>query len=188
MESAGDISVVGEGESGADAVELAAAIKPDIILLDVELPDKRGDLVMRSILSKFPDIKVLAVSAYHDRQYVRSMLNSGASGYITKDEVPSTLLRAIRKIINDGEKFFSRKVLESKLLSNSSQPTLTHMEVDILKQVTEGIPETVIAEKLNIDERRVNTYIRLLMGKYGVDLLSGLKALGRKYFSDPTSI
>ena len=70
---------------------------PDILLLDIELPDQRGDMVMRHIHDTQPDMKVLAVSSYSDRDYILGMLENGASGYITKDEAPMMLLDAIQE-------------------------------------------------------------------------------------------
>ena len=99
LQSAKDMVIVGEGGNGAEAIELAAMKKPDILLLDIELPDQRGDAVMRHIHNTQPNMKVLAVSSYSDRDYILGMLENGASGYITKDEAPAMLVEAIRSII-----------------------------------------------------------------------------------------
>ena len=96
LQAAKDMIVVGEGGNGAEAIELATTRNPDILLLDIELPDQRGDAVMRHIHNVQPDMKVLAVSSYSDRDYILGMLENGASGYITKDEAPMMLLDAIR--------------------------------------------------------------------------------------------
>jgi DNA-binding NarL/FixJ family response regulator len=187
LRSAKDISIVGEGESGADAINLALTKKPDILLLDVELPDERGDVVMRRILAPSPDIKVLAVSAYDDRQYILEMLSNGASGYVTKDEVGSTLLKAIRKIIREGKNWISTKTLKKVILSDLPEMTLTQEEIDILEQLSEGKSERSIAETLGMDEARVEEYLNAFMKKYRVDSLSALKVIGQHYFSNLTS-
>jgi DNA-binding NarL/FixJ family response regulator len=187
LRSAKDISIVGEGESGADAINLALTKKPDILLLDVELPDERGDVVMRRILAHSPDIKVLAVSAYDDRQYILEMLSNGASGYVTKDEVGSTLLKAIRKIIREGKNWISTKTLKKVILSDLPEMTLTQEEIDILEQLSEGKSERSIAETLGMDEARVEEYLNAFMKKYRVDSLSALKVIGQHYFSNLTS-
>jgi DNA-binding NarL/FixJ family response regulator len=187
LRSAKDISIVGEGESGADAINLALTKKPDILLLDVELPDERGDVVMRRILAHSPDIKVLAVSAYDDRQYILEMLSNGASGYVTKDEVGSTLLKAIRKIIREGKNWISTKTLKKVILSDLPEMTLTQEEIDILEQLSQGKSERSIAETLGMDEARVEEYLKAFMKKYRVDSLSALKVIGQHYFSNLTS-
>src|SRR5512138_2248419 len=103
LQTAEDMVVVGEGVNGAEAIELVATQTSDILLLDIELPDQRGDAVMRHIHNTYPDMKVLAVSSYSDRDYILGMLENGASGYITKDEAPMMLLDAIRSIIRNGQ-------------------------------------------------------------------------------------
>jgi DNA-binding NarL/FixJ family response regulator len=176
------MAVVGEGESGADAINLALSKEPDILLLDVELPDERGDIVMRRILAKLPNIKVLAVSAYHDRQYILEMLGNGASGYITKDEVAPTLLEAIRKIIHEGKSWISTSALKKVNLVNPSQMTLTRGELNILEQLIQDKSEREIAVALNMEEAQVKRFLELLMKKYRVDSLSALKVIGRQHF------
>ena len=102
-----DIDVVGEGANGVEAVELASTYKPDIMLLDVELPVMRGDEAVRLIRGKHPEVKVLAVSSYSDRQYILEMMANGAAGYITKDEVPELLVEAVRTIHKDNQTWLS---------------------------------------------------------------------------------
>jgi DNA-binding NarL/FixJ family response regulator len=184
IRSARDISIVGEGENGADAFQLAITKRPDIILLDVELPDERGDIVMRRILEKLPETKVLAVSAHVDRQYILEMLGNGASGYITKDEVGSTLIKAIRKIVKEGKNWISARTLKKVTLANLPEMTLSSREIDIFEQLVLNKSEDAIAEALDLDEAQVKKLIELLMKKYRVDSLSALKVIGRHYFSD----
>ena len=102
-----DIDVVGEGANGVEAVELASTHKPDIMLLDVELPVMRGDEAVRLIRGKHPEVKVLAVSSYSDRQFIMEMMANGAAGYITKDEVPDLLVEAVRIIHNANHTWLS---------------------------------------------------------------------------------
>jgi DNA-binding NarL/FixJ family response regulator len=105
--NAKDIDVVGEGANGVEAVQLASTHKPDVMLLDVELPLLRGDEAVRLIRGKHPEVKVLAVSSYSDRQYIQEMMANGAAGYITKDEVPELLLEAVRSIYNENHIWLS---------------------------------------------------------------------------------
>jgi len=130
LRTAKDMVIVGEGVNGADAIELVATRDPDILLLDIELPDQRGDIVMRHIHDIQPDMKVLAVSSYSDRDYILGMLENGASGYITKDEAPMMLLDAIRSIINKGMSWFSPRALRQSGMPSIEEQTLTKREVD----------------------------------------------------------
>src|SRR5512147_764296 len=107
LQTAKDMVVVGEGANGAEAIELVATRDSDILLLDIELPDQRGDAVMRRIHDMYPEMKVLAVSSYSDRDYIFGMLENGVAGYITKDEAPIMLLDAIRSIIHKDENWLS---------------------------------------------------------------------------------
>jgi DNA-binding NarL/FixJ family response regulator len=127
--------VVGEGGNAAEAIELASTRQPDILLLDIELPDQRGDAVMRHIHNTQPDMKVLAVSSYSDRDYILGMLENGASGYITKDEAPLMLLEAIRTIINKGLSWFSPRAIKHSGIPAIEEQTLTKREVEILEQL-----------------------------------------------------
>lgn len=105
--AAQDIIVVGEGANGQEAIQLAETKKPDVMLLDVELPILRGDEVVRRIQSSHPAVKVLAVSSYNDRQYIQGMLENGASGYIIKDEAPDLLLEAIYSVFASDQRWLS---------------------------------------------------------------------------------
>ena len=105
--NAKDIDVVGEGANGVEALQLASTKKPDVMLLDVELPLLRGDQVVRLIRGTHPDVRVLAVSSHSDRQYIQGMMENGAAGYITKDEVPELLLDAVRSVFKEEEAWLS---------------------------------------------------------------------------------
>ncbi len=112
LRRAKDIMIVGEGGDGMKAIELASTKKPDILLLDVELPIVGGDIAMRRIHDAEPDVRVLVVSTYNDRTYVQSLLANGAAGYITKDEAPAMLLEAIHSVVANKERWMSPRALE----------------------------------------------------------------------------
>jgi len=178
-----DIVIVGEAANGAQAIDLALSQRPDVMLLDIELPDLRGTAVMRHLNKIRPDLKVLAVSSYNDRQFILGMMENGASGYLVKDEIPSMLLPAIRSVIYKGSKWvgsrFPQKGSNPKL-----EQTLTKKEADILRQWSIGKTESMIAIDLNMKEKQVNEYLALMMKKYEVKSLSELKSIGQQIFSD----
>lgn len=183
LQSAKDIIVVGEGGNGAEAIELAATRNPDILLLDIELPDQRGDAVMRHIHITQPEMKVLAVSSYSDRDYILGMLENGASGYITKDEAPVMLLEAIRSIIHKGKSWFSPRAIKNSGLPAIEEQTLTKREVEILQQLILDQPADQIAAFLNMSTDQVEKYLKLLMRKYETDSLGSLKQIATRIFS-----
>jgi DNA-binding NarL/FixJ family response regulator len=181
LKAAEDIVVVGEAANGKQALKLAAAKNPHIILLDVELPDMRGDLVLRRIHKELPDIKVLAISAYNDRQYVLGMMDSGASGYLTKEVIPSMLVKAIRSIVKEGMVWIGPRVIKE---NSVYETTLTQKEVDIMKQLMKGRSESEIASALDMSPEKLRKYLDLLMKKYQVESLQTLKKIAQQLFSD----
>jgi DNA-binding NarL/FixJ family response regulator len=183
LQAAKDMIVVGEGGNGAEAIELATTRNPDILLLDIELPDQRGDAVMRHIHNVQPDMKVLAVSSYSDRDYILGMLENGASGYITKDEAPMMLLDAIRSIINKGKSWFSPRAIKNSGLPSIEEQTLTKREVDILQQLILDRPPDQIAAFLNMSVEQVEKYLKLLMRKFETDSLVALKHIAGRILS-----
>ncbi len=186
LQSTKDMVVVGEGENGAQAFELVNTKKPDILLLDIELPDQRGDIVMHRIHRIQPETKVLAVSSYSDREYILSMLENGASGYITKDEAPMMLLDAIRSIVRTGKKWFSPQVLKNSGLSAIEEQTLTAREIDILRQLILDRSASQIASSLEMKEDQVEKYLKLLMMKFETKSLNALREIGARILSRRT--
>jgi DNA-binding NarL/FixJ family response regulator len=183
LQSAKDMMIVGEGGNGAEAIELAATKKPDILLLDIELPDQRGDAVMRHIHNTQPDMKVLAVSSYSDRDYILGMLENGAAGYITKDEAPSMLLDAIRSIINKGKSWFSPRAIKNSGMPAIEEQTLTKREVEILQQLVLDRSTDEIADSLNMGVEQVDKYLKLLMKKFETESLTSLKQIAKRILS-----
>ena len=182
LQRANDIIVVGEGEDGMRALEVATTSKPDIVLLDVELPILGGDVVMHRLHEMLPEIRVLAVSTYSDAMYIQSMLANGAAGYITKDEAPSMLLEAIYSVYRDKELCW----MSPKAFSNSGTPppeeqTLSKREIAILRQLLLGQSEKEIAASMQMGGQQVSSYLHLLMQKFDTDTLEGLEAAARRF-------
>ena len=183
LAAAKDIKVVGEGENGAQAIELIATKTPDILLLDMELPDQRGDIVMRQLHEMEPDLKVLAVSSYSDRDYILGMMENGAAGYITKDEAPTMLLEAIRSIIYKNKKWFSPLAVQVSTPTSLEQQTLTKREIQILEQLVRERSADEIAASLGISKTQVENFLKLLMKKYESDSLLMLKNIAQRVLS-----
>jgi DNA-binding NarL/FixJ family response regulator len=181
LKAADDIVVVGEAANGKQAIKLAALKNPHIILLDVELPDMRGDVVLQHIHTESPNIKVLAISAYSDRQYILGMMDSGASGYLTKEVIPAMLVKAIRSIVYEDMVWVGPRVIKD---NSKFETTLTQKEVDILKQLLAHQSESEIASKLGMNVKQVGKYLDLLMMKYQVQSLAALRQIAQQLFSD----
>ncbi len=104
-----DISVIGEASNGLEAIEKVNELKPDLLLLDMEMPELDGVEVARQLRDTHSETRILALSAYNDKQYILSMLEQGAAGYLTKDEAPGTIVEAVRGVANGERGWLSRK-------------------------------------------------------------------------------
>ena len=105
-----DIVVVGEASNGLEAIQLVDELAPDVLLLDMEMPIMDGVEVARQLRKKKSPVRILALSAYNDKQYILSMFDQGASGYLTKDEAPENIIEAVRGVAAGQQGWMSRKV------------------------------------------------------------------------------
>lgn len=146
LTTAKEITVVGEGADGLEAVHLADQYIPDVMLLDVELPKLRGDDAVRIIRESQPGIKVLAVSSYNDRLYVQGMMENGASGYITKDEAPEMLIEAVRRVYQGPTRWVSPKASKNMpigMAAEVSQPSKVREVPPMPYEKLSSLPENV---------------------------------------------
>jgi two-component system, NarL family, response regulator DegU len=104
-----EINVVGEASNGAEAIELVKEYKPDVLILDMEMPIMDGVEVARRLKGDHSPVKILVLSAYDDRQYILEMLEMGASGYLIKDEAPEVIVDAVQRIAAGEKGWISRK-------------------------------------------------------------------------------
>ena len=182
LDSAGNIQVVGEGANGEEAVQLAQRYSPEVLLLDVEMPVLRGEEALDRIHDLRPDIKVLAVSSYHDQYNVQRMLEHGANGYITKDEAFSLLLQAIQKLASGVSPWLSPEVQQSLRFTEAEKITLTEREIAILRGLHDHLSPVQISEVLEIENALLARYLSLLKAKYQVDTLKALVRSTRSLF------
>lgn len=180
LSTAKDMVVVGEGGSGSEAIEQVAVKNPDILLLDMELPDQRGDIVMRRIHEMQPDMKVLALSSHNDRDYILGMMQYGAAGYITKDEAPAMLIDAIRNIINQDKSWFSPEAIKNSSLTPLEQQALTKNELQILQLLTYDRSLEEIAATEGMSRKQVEKYLAILMEKFETESLDALKKIAQR--------
>lgn len=104
-----DIQVIAEAGNGVEALKLVEELRPDVLLLDMEMPVMDGVEVARRLRTANTGVKILVLSAYNDRQYILSVLEQGAAGYLTKDEAPDTIIDAVRSVVNEDRGWISRK-------------------------------------------------------------------------------
>ncbi len=176
LQAAGDVEVVGEGESGADALRLAAECCPDVLALDVQLPDMSGLEVTRRLRAQGTQTAILILTAHDDRETVFGLLESGAVGYVLKDEALETLVNAVRAAAR-GETWLSPAVAGQVVqravtrLPPGADPllaALTRREVEVLRLIGRGLDNTAIAQELVLTKRTVQNHISNLYAKLGV--------------------
>jgi DNA-binding NarL/FixJ family response regulator len=177
LEAATDVTVVAEGSSGADALRLVQRHCPDVLVLDVNLPDLNGLQVTQQLRAQGVTTAILILSVHDDSQTVFGLLESGATGYVLKDEALETLAGAVRAAAR-GESWFSpavaRKVLRraierpSPVPPESSPFILTPRETQVLCLLAQGLDNVAIARRLVVTKRTVQNHVSNVYGKLGV--------------------
>ena len=157
------ITEVGEAASGNETLERLRERRWDLLILDINMPDRSGLDILKHVRSGFPDTRVLVISAYPERQYARNVLRAGASGYLAKDTASEELMRAVRMVIQ-GRRYVSASLAE--LLGNdldvdAQQPIhsqLSEREFQIFCKIAVGKSVSGIAEELCLSVKTVSTY------------------------------
>jgi len=172
-----DLEIVGEADNGQQAVELAHALKPDIVVMDVRMPVLSGIEATRRIREALPGVQVLVLTAHDDDQYIFSLLQAGASGYLLKTAPVSELVNAIRQV-RAGESPLDPAIARKVVARMSGErgaapevpamPDLTARELEVLQLLANGLSNQAIAEALFISDRTVQTHLTSIFAKMGV--------------------
>jgi DNA-binding NarL/FixJ family response regulator len=159
------VEVVGQAVDGADALKRAASLNPDVILMDLKMPNLDGAEATRRIVAEHPEIRVLILSTFDADSYVLQALRAGASGYVLKDSQPDAIVSSILAVIS-GERVMANAVANRvlDLLSGTASPKqfydgLTAREVEILKLLATGQANKQIARQLHISEKTVRNHV-----------------------------
>jgi two-component system, NarL family, response regulator NreC len=182
LEREDDIDVLGEAKDGRSAVSLARELGPDVILMDVCMPDMNGIVATTLIRAVTPRIKVIALSMVDDRRFVSNMLRAGASGYVVKDCSFKELVRAIRMVMAN-KTYLSPGIMEVVVKDYVTPPgysdspyasNLTTREKEVLQLVAEGHSTPQIANSLHVSVKTVESHRQNLMMKINAKGIAGL--------------
>jgi len=172
-----EYQVVGEATGGHETLELFSTLLPDLLIVDISMPDMNGMEVSRLILQDHQDAKIIVFSMYDDEDYISRCIELGVKGYVIKNESGMELEHAIKSVLQ-GETYFSRQVQDvifknfsehiGKRKQREESIKLTQRELEIVKLISEGFTSQQMADKLAISSRTVETHRANLMKKVGV--------------------
>ena len=164
------IKVVGEAATGRETLDQLRAARWDLLILDINMPDRSGLDILKHVQSGYPDVKVLILSGFPERQYAVNVLKAGASGYLGKDSPPEDLLKAVRTILA-GKRYVSPTLAEflvSDLNNDSDKPLharLSEREFQIFCKLAAGAAVSAIAAELSLSVKTVSTYRTRILEK-----------------------
>ncbi len=177
LEKSRDLDVIGEAGDGNEAVRLAEALRPDVLVMDVRMPRLNGLEATRRIKASHPEIRILVLSAYEDDQYVFPLLEAGADGYLLKIAKGHELVSAIHAVYS-GRKVLSPSITDKVISHLASGPqehrrdemaeALSERELEVLQAVASGKSNKEIAEALALSTNTVQVHLRNIFGKLGV--------------------
>ncbi len=172
-----DIAVVSQASNGSEAVKLAKEYKPDIILMDINMPGSNGLQAIKELKQEKHPSKIIVLTIHEDREYLFKTLQMGAEGYVLKDAEPSVLIDAIRNV-HSGQSYiqpnmtrelvkeFNRVTLHEK--DKNEDNNLTSREIEVLELIAEGMINKEIAKQLYISEKTVKNHVSNIFKKLNV--------------------
>ena len=167
------VEIVGEADNGFDALGIIKRSKPDVVLMDVEMPGINGIEVAQDLRESGITVKILALSAYDDEAYIEGLLNAGASGYLTKEEANERIVEAVRGVARGEDGWLSRRIsakLMRRGLAGDRDPLtdLSAREVDVVRLLAKGLTNGQMAVDLGIAERTVRFHLHNIYDKLGL--------------------
>jgi len=171
FQSVGDICLVAETGNGLGVLPLVEETKPDVLILEMELPGLSGVTIAQQLRAIKAPVRLLGFSIYDDARYIYPLLRSNAAGYLTKDEAPEVIVAAVRGIASGGSGWFSRRAaarLKDDLTRQGALRQLTHRQQQILRLLAAGQTNREIGAQLGISAKTVEKHYSGLMEKLGV--------------------
>jgi DNA-binding NarL/FixJ family response regulator len=185
-----DIHIVGEAQSGKEALQKIEELQPHVVLMDLMMPEMDGIETTRQLKQKWPDVKVLLLTSFSDQDYVINGLKAGASGYQLKDVEPDILVQSIRGVTNNEQPLHPRVTKQllthvtAEKSSSNELALLTPREKDVLKHITLGKSNKEIAADLYVSEKTVKTHVTHILGKLELQdrTQAAVHAIKQKWF------
>lgn len=160
-----DMVIVGEASNGREAIEMFCSKRPDVTLMDLQMPDLNGIDAIVSIRKEHPDARMIVLTTYEGDVLARRALKAGATGYILKDMIRTELLEAIRAV-HLGKKYIPQKIA-AELAEHYSEDDLSEREIEVLRAVAQGKSNKIIASQLSITEPTVKAHMKSILLKLG---------------------
>jgi len=165
--SEGDIEVVAEAANGSEAIEQFRALRPDVTLMDIQMPVVNGIDAIVEIRKHFPDARIIVLTTYSGDAQVVKAFNAGASGYLLKSMLRKELVETIRSV-HAGHRRIPPEIAVG-MAEHYADDQLTAREIDILKQVAAGNANKMVADNLHISEETVKSHMRSILSKLGAN-------------------
>lgn len=182
VQEAPEIEIIGEAITGREVLEQVPMCRPDVLVLDVSLPELSGIEVAEKLLAQMPELVILVLTMHSDKRYIRKMLGMGVAGYVLKNAARRDILTAI-KAVYDGKKYIAEDVVEVIVKDYSGktqeeiqtgEETLTAREKEVLKFIADGKTTKEIAYDLNLSVKSIENCRTCIMTKLHIESIAGL--------------
>jgi len=165
LQSEKDIEWMGHAMTASSCLAFLQQQQPDIILMDISIPDKSGIDLCREVKEKYPSVFIIGLSTFNQQSFIQKMMDNGASGYILKNATKEELLEAIT-IVSKGKTYLSFEVSQTMKTKPADTIILTRREKEVLKLIAEGMTNSEIAQTLFISTTTVDTHRKNLLAKF----------------------